>query len=358
MSGIQIENLTKEYDGVAAVRALNLTVSRGEFLTLLGPSGSGKTTTLRMVAGLEKPDGGTISVGGRVLNGAQVDVPTHQRNLGMVFQSYAIWPHKTIFENIAFPLSMRGVGRSEQQNRVNHLLEMVGLQSDEYGPRYPAQLSGGQQQRVALARALVGDPQVLLYDEPLSNLDARLRDSMRTLMRTIHNQFEVTSLYVTHDQIEAMVLSDRVCVMRDGKIIQDGSPQDLYERPAEAFVAEFIGQANVLPVLEADRENSTVTLVGGTVVNVEKANWRSETPRQLIVRYHQIKPLMSVEQGSASNVFQATVRDVIYLGDRIRYGVDLGAPSQLVGEIVAGDGLFKPGEKISVQLPASSCIVI
>src|SRR5690606_28018994 len=197
--------------------------SRGEFLTLLGSSGSGMTTTLRMVAGLEAPDGGTISVGGRMLNGPKVNVPTHQRNFGMVFQSYAVWPHKTVFENVAFPLSMRGVGRSEQREKVNRLLEMVGLESGKYGPRYPSQLSGGQQQRVALARALVGDPQVLLYDEPLSNLDARLRDSMRTLMRNIHDEFEVTSLYVTHDQIEAMVLSDRVCVMRDGQIVQEGS---------------------------------------------------------------------------------------------------------------------------------------
>ena len=384
MSGIQIEKLAKAYGDVQAVKSIDLTVARGEFLTLLGPSGSGKTTTLRMVAGLEQPSSGVIRVDGRVMNGPGTHVPSHRRNMGMVFQSYAVWPHKSVYDNVAFPLTMRKVARAEQRERVNQLLDLVGLPCAEYGPRFPSQLSGGQQQRVALARALVGDPEVLLYDEPLSNLDARLRDSMRALMRSIHDQFEVTSVYVTHDQIEAMVLSDQVCVMREGRIVQQGSPRDLYERPNNSFVAEFIGQANVLPVLFTDRAGGTVKLAGDVLVRVPPENWRGgvERPEQLIVRYHQIKLLGADELHGQANVFEGTVRDVIYLGDRLRYGIDIGidnginegidnglrsglesglrsgSSAQLVAEVVVGDGLPRSGERVHVELPGSCCIVI
>ncbi|MDX3905579.1 MAG: ABC transporter ATP-binding protein [Pigmentiphaga sp.] len=360
MSGIEIEKLVKSYGTVQAVKAIDLTVQQGEFLTLLGPSGSGKTTTLRMIAGLEKPSSGTIRIDGRVVNDATTHVPPHQRNMGMVFQSYAVWPHKSVYDNVAFPLAMRKMPRAEQRPRVNRLLDMVGLPSGDFGKRYPSQLSGGQQQRVALARALVGDPKVLLYDEPLSNLDARLRDSMRTLMRSIHEQLNVTSVYVTHDQIEAMVLSDRVCVMRDGGIVQQGKPPDLYERPNDPFVAEFIGQANVLRIAASDRASGTVRLGADLSLRVLPENWRGRNGQagQLIVRYHQVKLLPSAAQQGQSNVFTGTVRNVMYLGDRLRYGIDIGSGSQLVGEVVTGDSLPIAGERVHVELPAAHCIVI
>jgi iron(III) transport system ATP-binding protein len=360
MSGIEIEKLQKSYGSVQAVKSIDLNVGQGEFLTLLGPSGSGKTTTLRMIAGLEKPTSGVIRVDGRVVNDDRTHVPPHQRDMGMVFQSYAVWPHKSVYENVAFPLAMRKMPRSEQRPRVNRMLDMVGLPSADFGARYPSQLSGGQQQRVALARALVGDPKVLLYDEPLSNLDARLRDSMRTLMRSIHEQLNVTSVYVTHDQIEAMVLSDRVCVMRDGCIVQQGRPADLYERPNDPFVAEFIGQANVLPIAGLDRAGGTVRLGSDLSLQVAPDNWRGLDGRagQLIVRYHQVRLLPSAAQAGQGNVFAGTVNSVVYLGDRLRYGVDIGAGGPLVGEVVAGEGLPIAGERVHVELPAAHCIVI
>ena len=355
MSGITITALNKFYGKVHAVEGIDLVVEGGQFMTLLGPSGSGKTTTLRMVAGLKQPDSGTIAVGGTVLNGPDVNVPAHRRNMGMVFQSYAVWPHKTIYENVAFPLRMRAAGTARggsERERVERMLGLVGLPYAEYGERYPAQLSGGQQQRVALARALVGDPQVLLYDEPLSNLDARLRDSMRVLMRQIHDQLGVTSLYVTHDQIEAMVLSDRVCVMNQGRIVQEGVPRDLYERPSDVFVAEFIGQANVLPVLAVDGD--AVRLAEGVAVQVPAEQRRGA--KQLVIRHHQVK--LRAAAAGAPNTCAATVTDLIYLGDRLRYTLELAPGCVLVAETLPEDDAPATGARVAVELPARSCIVL
>ena len=355
MSGISIQALDKYYGKVHAVRGIDLEVARGQFMTLLGPSGSGKTTTLRMVAGLEQVDKGSIAVGGQLLNGPGVNVPAHRRNMGMVFQSYAVWPHKTIYENVAFPLRMRKVaGGGDERGRVERILGLVGLPYAEYGERYPSQLSGGQQQRVALARALVGDPQVLLYDEPLSNLDARLRDAMRVLMRQIHDQLGVTSLYVTHDQVEAMVLSDQVCVMKDGRIVQQGTPRDLYERPTDVFVAEFIGQANVLPV--AAVYGDAVKLAENVVLQVPGAQRRGTA--QLVIRHHQIRIHDASRLGQQPNTCAATVRDLIYLGDRLRYTLELAPGCSVVAEMLPEDEAPAAGASVAVELPARSCIVL
>ena len=358
MSGIRVQGLNKHYGEVAAVKAIDLSVASGEFVTLLGPSGSGKTTTLRMVAGLEQPDSGTIEIGGRVVHGPGVNVPAHKRSLGMVFQSYAMWPHKTVYANVAFPLRMQRVSRSDERARVERMLEIVGLGHAEYGERFPSQLSGGQQQRVALARALVGDPQVILYDEPLSNLDARLRDTMRTLLRSIHDQVGVTALYVTHDQLEAMVLSDRVCVMNQGEIVQQGVPRDLYDRPADLFVAEFVGQANVLPVLAAD--DSAIRIAAGIALQVPAANRRGAASgaQKVVIRHHQVRLLENDDAAAGDNVFAAVVRDVMYLGDRIRYTLELGAGCTVIAEVVAGGSLPAKGARVRVGLPGASCIVI
>ncbi|MGZ5171482.1 MAG: ABC transporter ATP-binding protein [Burkholderiales bacterium] len=359
MSGIRIDHLLKRYGEVVAVKGIDLTIERGEFVTLLGPSGSGKTTTLRMVAGLEQPDGGTIEIGGRTVNGNGVNVPAHKRNMGMVFQSYAVWPHKSVYDNVAFPLKMKKIGRKDERARVERMLELVELPHSTFGERYPSQLSGGQQQRVALARALVADPEVILYDEPLSNLDAKLRDSMRILLRRIHDQLGVTALYVTHDQLEAMVLSDRVCVMNQGEIVQQGAPRDLYDRPSDLFVAEFVGQANVLTA-EVDGTGGVLKLADGIALHAPQAAGRAAgSSTRVVIRHHQVR-LLTAHDGRepAENVFSAIVREAMFLGDRMRYVLELAPQCRVVAEVPAAPGLPVSGGAVRIVLPSESCIVI
>src|SRR6266545_223700 len=244
MPGVTIRGLTKRYGDVAAVRSLDLQVKPGELVALLGPSGCGKTTTLRLAAGFLKPEAGEIWVGERCLSSATTVIPPERRRMAMIFQSYALWPHMTVAQNIAYGLRFNGVPRGERERRVRDMLRVVQLEG--YGSRYPGELSGGQQQRVAVARALVVEPEILLLDEPLSNLDANLREEMRFEIRRLHETFGITTLYVTHDQAEAMVTADRIAVMRRGRVEQVASPYDVYERPATEFVAAFIGRTNTL----------------------------------------------------------------------------------------------------------------
>ena len=360
MSSIDIGGLTKSFGPVSVVKGIDLHVRSGEFVTLLGPSGSGKTTTLRMVAGLERASGGTIAVGGTPMEGPGTFVPPHKRGMGMVFQSYAIWPHRTVYQNVAFPLRMKRVPHVEERRRVERILELVELPRDQYGGRYASQLSGGQQQRVSLARALVADPAVVLYDEPLSNLDARLRESMRVLLRTIHSQIGLTALYVTHDQIEAMVLAHRVCVMNDGRIVQEGTPRALYDRPANAFVAEFVGQANILPIATASRSTGTVQLGDGTELRVAEANWPSgqDPPSRLVVRHHQVLLHSPAAPPNAANLLPATLGDVIYLGDRVRSTIIMRTGLSLISEAVSGPSPGDVGASLLAELPPNHCIVI
>jgi len=241
---VVLEDLGKRYGAVWAVRDLHLAVDDGEFVSLLGPSGCGKTTTLRMVAGFVRPSHGRIAVGDEVLSTPTWHVPPERRGMAMVFQSYAVWPHMTVFQNVAYPLRCARVGPAELQARTRRALELVRMH--QLADRYPHELSGGQQQRVALARALVAEPSVLLRDEPLSNLDARLREEMREEVAELQRRLGFTVLYVTHDQAEAMALSDRVAVMRDGRLEQVGTPQEVYESPASPFVAGFVGTASFL----------------------------------------------------------------------------------------------------------------
>ncbi|MBP2018212.1 iron(III) transport system ATP-binding protein [Symbiobacterium terraclitae] len=241
MSKVTIEGVVKRFEGHAAVAGVSLTVESGELFTLLGPSGCGKTTLLRVLAGFYQQDEGNVRFGDRLVN----DVPAHKRNTGMVFQNYAVFPHMTVFENVAYGLKARKVGGQELQRRVTEALEMVKLA--DLKDRMPSQLSGGQQQRVALARALVIQPQLLLMDEPLSNLDAKLRIEMRTEIRRLQRQYGITTIYVTHDQEEALAISDRIAVMNQGRVEQVGSPRDIYFNPQTLFVAGFIGTTNLLP---------------------------------------------------------------------------------------------------------------
>jgi iron(III) transport system ATP-binding protein len=268
---VEVTNLEKRYaDGktnVAAVNGVSFRVEAGEFFTLLGPSGCGKTTTLRCLAGLERPNGGTIAIGGRVMSSSDPPafVAPNERDIGMVFQSYAIWPHMTVFQNVAFPLKVAGLGArsAETTARVEEALALVHL--DAQASRLATQLSGGQQQRLALARALVRRPPLLLFDEPLSNLDARLREQMRLELRALQRRLGITMVYVTHDQTEALSMSDRLAVMHEGRIVQAGSPAEMYGAPASAFVAEFIGSSNVLEVAVAARFGVSVSATAGFI---------------------------------------------------------------------------------------------
>ena len=251
MAQVHLNAIGKRFGTTVAVDDLSLDVQDGEFVSLLGPSGCGKTTTLRIIAGFIEPTRGVISIGGTVYSdpGRGIFVPPEQRKLGMVFQSYAVWPHMNVFENIAYPLRIRKMPKTEIRDRVNRVAEQVKM--PELLDRYPSQLSGGQQQRVALARALAAEPRVLLLDEPLSNLDAKLREEMRLEIKELQSRLGITIVFVTHDQVEAMVLSDRIAVINQGRLLQVGTPQSIYEQPADEFVARFIGAANLLPIDES-----------------------------------------------------------------------------------------------------------
>src|SRR5208337_4536018 len=271
MLSVVLKNISKKYGDVPAVRDVSLEIAKGEFFFLLGPSGCGKTTLLRMIAGFVEPDAGEIRFGDRLMNA----VPAHRRNTGMVFQNYALWPHMSVRENVAYGLELRRIPREELRRRLGRALELVRLEGLE--ERRPNQLSGGQQQRVALARALVIEPDVLLLDEPLSNLDAKLRVEMRQELRRIHFETGITTIYVTHDQKEALSLAGRLAVMRDGEVRQAGTPREVYTRPADRFVAEFVGQANVLvgEARPADGETLIVTPYGKI-----RARWHAGLPAE------------------------------------------------------------------------------
>ena len=245
MSNIVLERITKQFeDGFVLLEDFSLLIEDKKFTTLLGPSGCGKTTLLRLIAGFEKPTRGEIHIGDNVVYSAKSFVPPEKRNLGMVFQSYAVWPHMTVFENVAYPLKIKKIPKNEIRERVGKILDTVHL--SQYAKRIPAQISGGQQQRVALARALVAEPKLLLLDEPLSNLDAKLRETMRFEIKAIQKNLDITAVYVTHDQTEAMAMSDRIVVLNKGVIQQAGSPYEIYRKPANRFVADFVGKVNFL----------------------------------------------------------------------------------------------------------------
>jgi ABC-type Fe3+/spermidine/putrescine transport system ATPase subunit len=313
---LQVRDVVKRFGRVAAVDGVSFDVAHGEVLTLLGPSGCGKTTTLRVVAGFERPDAGEVDLQGRtvVAPAKRINVPPEKRGLGMVFQSYAIWPHMTVYENVAYPLVIRRVKSAEINRRVEETLELVGLQG--YGGRPATLLSGGQQQRVALARALVYSPSILLLDEPLSNLDAKLRSQMRIELKRLQQRVSVTVLFVTHDQVEAMSLSTKLAVMNLGKIEQLGTPQEVYEQPATPFVEDFIGRVLRFhgSVVEKDADGLIVQLEGVPDARLRVA--ASEEPvsvgSSVLVA---IRPEdLQVHDGPGANVLRCAVENVLYLG--------------------------------------------
>jgi iron(III) transport system ATP-binding protein len=358
MSKIVVDQVSRRYGNVDAVAGVSLTVEPGEFVTLLGPSGSGKTTTLRMIAGLDHPSAGTISIDGNVVSTQQRSLPPYRRGIGMVFQSYAIWPHMTVFENVAFPLRRRGVPREERVAGVKTIVDQVGLRG--YESRYPAQLSGGQQQRVALARALVGEPRVVLFDEPLSNLDAKLRDSVRDLLRSLHRRLGLTIVYVTHDQDEAMLLSDRIYVMNAGRIVQSGSARSLYDRPESLFVADFIGRTNIIPIETLDASCNRAMLAGNLAISFDTmpSAIAAGEQRRLLVRPHCLRLWRDRAQaGERPNLFDATVLDVAYLGDRQRFTLELRPGLVLAAEVSPGDDIPVTGTVVA-ELPPAACVIV
>ena len=324
---VAFERVQKSYDGeTLVVKDLNLFIGKGEFVTMLGPSGSGKTTCLMMLAGFETATHGDIRIDGRPIN----SVPPHKRGIGMVFQNYALFPHMTVAENLAFPLEVRRMGRAEIDEKVRAALDMV--QMGEFGGRRPAQLSGGQQQRIAVARALVFDPQLVLMDEPLGALDKQLREQMQFEIKHIHERLGVTIVYVTHDQSEALTMSDRIAVFDDGRIQQLADPATLYERPENSFVAQFIGENNTL--------QATVREVEGDICTVEFSN--GETARALAVNIAgvglptqlSIRP-ERVEIGAKPdfNSVEGRVLELIYLGDHIRCRMEVHGNDEVIVKV-------------------------
>ncbi|OKH25087.1 ABC transporter ATP-binding protein [Chroogloeocystis siderophila] len=357
MASITIDNLTKYFQNSCAVDHINLNVADGELIALLGPSGCGKTTTLRMLAGFVFPDEGRIFVGDRIVSSPQKTVPPEKRNMSMIFQSYAIWPHKTVFENVAFGLELRHVGREQLRSRVNRALEIVHL--SRFANRYPAELSGGQQQRVALARAIVVEPQILLLDEPLSNLDASLRDEMRNEIRNLHDQLGLTTVYVTHDQGEALVLADRIVVMYEGTIQQVGTPEEIYESPATEFVARFIGRCNVLPgTLLASGQVD----VGGVFITA-KNNAPGVYPGDAValsVRPHSIimDSVYCPTDNPEMNCFSAWVEHHNYYGEFRDYTVRLDNSDIVLSVVTSPHVRHQIGEQMYLAIPAECCRVV
>ncbi|MCC6947672.1 MAG: ABC transporter ATP-binding protein [Bradyrhizobiaceae bacterium] len=315
MTGLALRGLGRRFGTVEAVKDVDLELKEGEFVSLLGPSGCGKTTTLRMIAGFIEPNAGTIELGGKVISSPSASLPPEKRGMSMIFQSYAIWPNMTVFENVAFGLKLRRLGREEIRRRVGEILDIVQL--GDLADRYPAELSGGQQQRVALARAVVIRPAVLLLDEPLSNLDANLREEMRFEIRRMHDELKITTVYVTHDQSEAMVTSDRIAVMNKGRIEQVDPPVELYMRPRTRFVASFIGRTNFL---EAKRERDVLVFDGFSVpvsaLAIPLADGNAVT---VSVRPHALD--LSAQQPAANGriVLEGKIARRAFLGDTWNY---------------------------------------
>jgi len=332
---VEIDRLDKRFGAEQAVRGISLSVAQGEFVTLLGPSGCGKTTTLRCIAGLERPDGGEIRIDGEAVASAErgIHLDPEDRNIGMVFQSYAVWPHMTVFDNVAYGLRVRRVGDAELKKQTMKALELVGLHS--LAERYATRLSGGQRQRVALARAIAYRPKVILFDEPLSNLDAKLREQMRVELVRLQHEVGITSIYVTHDQSEALVMSDRVVVMNEGAIQQIADPHTIYTHPANAFVAKFIGVANLLEGTLIRRDGDACELeipagIAGQPLRLRATGGDgAATGGKVFVCLRPEDIELNVERPGAdqsgANLIEGDVVDTVYLGTHLECRVRVGS---------------------------------
>jgi len=356
-AAVELKAVRKAFGDFVAVASVDLTIESGTFVTLLGPSGCGKTTILRMIAGLEDPTSGEIVIKQQRVN----EVPIHKRNLGLVFQNYALFPHKTVFDNIAFGLRYRKVPKAEIAKRVKRVLDIVRLPGVE--KRLPAQLSGGQQQRIALARAIVIEPHVLLLDEPLSALDANLREEMRVELKSIQREIGITTVFVTHDQEEALAMSDKVVVMDHGVIEQVGRPQDVYSRPETRFVADFLGQSNILAgtVVAAAESATEVELTNGVRLRVACQGAVAEGQAvEVVIRAHKLEISAATDAAPpdrALNCFAGVVRDSNYLGGLATYFIESdGVELQAINPIA--DRMFAPGEAVALRTAPKNCVLL
>ena len=343
MSSITINKVTKFFDNVEIIREFSQVIKDKEFLTLLGPSGCGKTTMLRMIAGFEKPTSGEIRIDDRIVSSAKSFVPPEKRGIGMVFQSYAVWPHMTVFENVAYPLKIAKRPKAEIKKRVENILEGVHL--GEYAARIPSQLSGGQQQRVALGRALVSEPSLLLLDEPLSNLDAKLRESMRFEIKDIQKKFGITVVYVTHDQTEAMAMSDRIIVLYKGIVQQVADPTEIYRNPANSFVADFVGKVNFF---KGTAGNGKIELSGLG----QSIPYKGPHTGKVVVAIRPENIVLSPESPASSpaGVLEGSLLSMFYLGDVNDCRVDInGETLRVIAESHSFDTL-REGQKITVGI--------
>jgi iron(III) transport system ATP-binding protein len=354
MPGVSLRDLHRRYGDVAAVDGLSLDVKPGELVALLGPSGCGKTTTLRLVAGFLSPEAGEIWVGDRRVSSPDAVVPPERRRMAMIFQSYALWPHMTVAQNVAYGLRFRKVPRAERDRKVDAMLRVVQLSG--YEDRYPAELSGGQQQRVAVARALVVEPEILLLDEPLSNLDANLREEMRFEIRRLHEEFGITTLYVTHDQAEAMVISDRIAVLERGRVAQVGTADELFLQPRTRFVAEFIGKTNVIDGMAVKTDavaHGPLTLRvagGGLVPGAHVA---------LSIRPHQIEIVEpSAPPTPGVNALRGTVQRVSFLGETVDYQVAVADTDLVLRVSAPAIRRLRVDEAVGLRVDPSACVVL
>ena len=347
---VVFDKIDKSYDGeVLVVKNLNLNIAKGEFVTMLGPSGSGKTTTLMMLAGFETPTNGEIFLQGNPIS----KIPPYEREIGMVFQNYALFPHMTVQENLAFPLEVRKLSKSDVQDKVKKALDMVEL--GNFGTRFPAQLSGGQQQRVALARALVFEPRLVLMDEPLGALDKNLREQMQYEIKHIHERISITVVYVTHDQSEALTMSNRIAVFDEGVIQQLSTPDILYEKPENSFVAQFIGENNRMTgtIKSIGDKYCEIDLDGGGIVKALKVNIGSVGDRtQLSVRPERVSVNLQ-DTTSNENNFKGDIKELIYLGDHIRARIEVCGNDEFIVKIPnEGNVELKEGTSINLNWQA------
>jgi iron(III) transport system ATP-binding protein len=358
-SGIKVDHLRHVYGNpgneVVSVHDVTLDIGKNEFFTLLGPSGCGKTTTLRCIAGLEQPTSGSIELDGVVVVSDRIAVPTHRRDIGMVFQDYAVWPHMSVFENVAFPLRVgKKLRRSEIAERVEQALALVNM--DAYIDRRATQLSGGQQQRLSLARALVRQPKVLLLDEPLSNLDAKLREQMRGELRLIQQRIGITTVFVTHDQVEALSLSTRIAVMNGGRVVQEGTPRDIYLNPSTEFVADFVGATSFIEGIAtvSTPEVLTVETDVGVFACATNDGIRVGDSVSLALRPESV--VVGDRPTDAENSFAGVVELSLFVGDSVDYRVQVG--DRLVRAKGSARTQFQSGARVTLSVGASDCVVL
>ncbi len=349
---LKIESVTRKFGNFVALHPTSLEVREGECVTLLGPSGSGKTTLLMMVAGLSMPDGGQIWIGGK--NATQM--PPHLRDIGMMFQSYALFPHMSVFENIAFPLRMRKMSQRQIREDVSRVLDLIRL--PHVADRLPGQLSGGQQQRIALARAIVYRPSIVLMDEPLGALDKKLRQQMQFEIKRIHRETGITLLWVTHDQEEALLLSDRICLMSEGRIAQIGTPEEIYARPSSEFVADFIGESNFLKarVTRSDASALTVDLLGMSLSFPAQAAASAQETATLALRPEDV--IVGHQKEAAVGSLPAIVSEVVFLGEAVKYFLRLADGQTLTAKMLRRqhDAAVGAGSSVTIHWPADACI--